>query len=55
LIYKLHHETFLPSLAEGKEKIIMRRSEIGKRLGEMAPSELIYYLNYNKEESEIKE
>jgi len=55
LIYKLHHETFLPSLGEGKEKIIMRRSEIGKRLGEMAPSELIYYLNYNKEESQIIE
>ena len=52
LIYKLHHETFLPSLREGSEKIIMRRAEIGKRLGEMAPSELIYYLNYNKEESE---
>ena len=52
LIYKLHHETFLPSLSEGKEKIIMRRSEIGRRIGEMAPSEIIYYLNYNKEESE---
>ena len=55
LIYKLHHETFLPSLGEGKEKIIMRRAEIGKRLGEMAPSELIYYLNYNKEESQMNE
>jgi len=53
LIHKLHHETFLPSLAEGKEKIIMRRAEIGKRLGEMTPIELIYYLNYNKQESEI--
>jgi hypothetical protein len=55
LIYKLHHEVFLPSLAQGQEKIIMRRSEISKRLCEMAPSELIYYLNYNKEESEINE
>lgn len=54
LIYKLHHEIFLQSLGEGKEKIIMRRGEIGKRLCEMAPSELIYYLNYNKTESEMK-
>jgi hypothetical protein len=53
LIHKLHHETFLPSLGEGEEKIIMRRAEIGKRLGEMTPSELIYYLNYNKQESQI--
>jgi hypothetical protein len=53
LIHKLHHEIFLPSLVEGEEKIIMRRAEIGKRLGEMTPSELIYYLNYNKQESEI--
>jgi hypothetical protein len=53
LIHKLHHEVFLPSLGEGKEKIIMRRAEIGKHLGEMTPSELIYYLNYNKEESQI--
>jgi hypothetical protein len=54
LIYKLHHETFLPSLGEGKDKIIMRRSEIGKRLCEMAPSELIYHLNYNNEEAKLK-
>jgi hypothetical protein len=54
LIYKLHHEIFLPSLAEGKDKLIMRRSEIGKRIGEMPPSEIIYYLNYNKEELEVK-
>ena len=51
LIYKLHHEIYLPSLTEGNEKIIMRRAEIGKQLGQMLPSELIYYLNYNKEES----
>jgi hypothetical protein len=53
LIYKLHHEVYLPSLAEGKEKIIMRRGEIGKQLGQLLPSELIYYLNYNKEEANI--
>lgn len=52
LIYKLHHDVYLPSLAEGNEKIIMRRSEIGKRIGQMAPIEIIYYLNYNKDENE---
>ena len=51
LIHKLHHEVYLPSLSEGKDKIIMRRGEIGKQLGQLSPSELIYYLNYNKEES----
>jgi len=53
LIYKLHHEVYLPSLAEGNEKIIMRRGEIGKQIGQFSPSELIYYLNYNKEEANI--
>jgi len=48
IIYKLHHNIYLTSLGEGKEKIIMRRSEIGKHVIAMAPSELIYYLNYNK-------
>ena len=47
IIYKLHHDIYLTSLGEGKDKIIMRRSEIGKHVGAMAPSELIYYLNYN--------
>ncbi len=51
LIYKLHHEVFLPSLVEGNEKIIMRRSEIGKHIGQLAPNVLIYHLNYNKEEA----
>lgn len=53
LIHKLHHEVYLPSLAEGKEKIVMRRGEIGKQIGKLSPSELIYYLNYNKEEANI--
>jgi hypothetical protein len=30
----------------------MRRSEISKRIIEMAPTEIIYYLNYNKVECE---
>jgi hypothetical protein len=63
LIYKLHHEVFLPSLVKregdndndnNSNRIIMRRTEIGKRLVEMPPSELIYYLNYNKDEPKIE-
>ena len=51
LIYKLHHEVFLPSL-KAQERIIMRRAEIGRHLMELSPNELIYYLNYNKTEAE---
>jgi hypothetical protein len=44
MIYKLHHEVYLPSLAG--EKKIMKRSEVKKWLIDMPPSEVIYYLNY---------
>lgn len=50
LIYRLHHEVYLPSLQKG-EKIIMRLSEIAKYIGNLEPSELIYYLNYHIEEN----
>lgn len=42
LIHKLHHEVYIPSIATGK--IIMRRSEVRKRLLEIPPSEIFYYL-----------
>jgi hypothetical protein len=42
LIHKLHHEVYIPSIAT--EKIIMRRSEVRKRLLEISPSEIFYYL-----------
>jgi len=44
LIYKLHHEVYIPSLAG--EKVIMKRPEVKKWLLNMPPSEVIYYLNY---------
>lgn len=50
LIYRLHHEVYLPSLQNG-EKIIMRLSEIAKYIENVEPSELIYYLNYHLEEN----
>jgi hypothetical protein len=49
LIYKIHHEVFIPSIATG-EKLIMRRAEIKKYILNLSPTELIYYLNYNKEQ-----
>lgn len=49
LIYKLHHNVYLPSLASG-EKIIMRRSEIKKRLNDLSVSELFYYLQSSTED-----
>jgi hypothetical protein len=51
IIYKLHHDVYLPSIST-ENKLIMRRSEISKRIAEMAPTEIIYYLNYNKVENE---
>ena len=50
LIYRIHHEIYLPSLYS-EEKIIMRLSEIAKYIGTLEPSELIYYLNYHIEEN----
>ena len=50
LIYRIHHEVYLPSLKNG-EKIIMRLSEIAKYIEKVEPSELIYYLNYHVEEN----
>jgi hypothetical protein len=49
LIYKIHHEVFIPSIATG-EKLIMRRAEIKKYILNLSPTELIYYLNYNKDQ-----
>lgn len=42
IIYKLHHEVYLPSIAT--EKIIMKRAEVKKQVLQMPPSEIIYYL-----------
>jgi hypothetical protein len=42
LIYKLHHEVYIPSLH--KKKIIMRRPEVYKQLLEFPPNMLFHYL-----------
>ena len=52
LIYKLHHEVYLPSLS--KTKIIMKRGEIFKHLLELPPSTLFHYL-YMREELKTEE
>ena len=52
LIYKLHHEVYLPSLSQ--TKIIMKRAVIFKHLLEFPPSSLFHYL-YLTEEPETEE
>ena len=46
VIYKLHHNVYLPSLA--KEKIIMKKPVIFQHIIDMHPVEIIYYLNFNR-------
>ena len=46
LIYKIHHELFLPCLKD--EKMIIRRSVINEFLKKIEPSVMIYYLNYSE-------
>ncbi len=49
LIYKLHHEVYLPSIANGSQcRLIMKRPVIQKWLETLEPAELIFYLNYPK-------
>jgi len=45
LIYKLHHEVFIPSIATGKKRI-MRKSEVNAFLDTLTPGFIMYYLNY---------
>ena len=49
LIYRIHHTVYLPSINSGERKI-MRLREIAEYIGNLDPSELIYYLNYHIEE-----
>jgi len=51
LIYRIHHTVYIPSLNGGERKI-MRLAEIAKFIGNLDPSELIYYLNYHMEENQ---
>jgi len=52
LIYKLHHEVYLPSLSQ--TKLIMKRAVIFKHLLEFPPSSLFHYLYLIEEEEEPK-
>jgi len=45
LIYKLHHEVFIPSIVAG-EKRIMKKAEISAFLDTLTPGYLMHYLNY---------
>jgi len=44
VIYKLHHEVYIPSLA--CEKIIMKKKVVRENILKMTPSYLIHFLNY---------
>ena len=48
LVYKLHHEIYIPSLVSNS-KIIMRRNVIADFVSiNVTPSEVLFYLNYNR-------
>jgi hypothetical protein len=50
LIYKIHHEVFLPAKTSG-EPIIIRRQVVADYINKLSPNVLLYYLNYNKKEN----
>lgn len=52
LIYKVHHEVYLPSKL-GEEPLIIRRSVIADYVAKLSPNVLLYYLNYNKKENAL--
>jgi hypothetical protein len=45
LVYKLHHEIFIPSMANGS-KIIIKRDVVTDFISKIDPKSLIYYLNW---------
>ena len=45
LVYKMHHEVYLPSLST-ESKTIMKRKVVSDYVKNLTPGELIYYLNY---------
>ena len=48
LVYKVHHEVFIPSVASG-EKIIVKREVVADYINKIDPKSLIYYLNWKDE------
>lgn len=52
LIYKIHHEVFLPSKLNG-EPMIIRRQVVSDYINKLSPNLLLYYLNYNKKENAL--
>jgi len=50
LVYKIHHEVFIPSMA-ASSKIIVKREVVADFISKIDPKSLIYYLNW-KDKSE---
>ena len=48
LVYKLHHELFLPSLIEPNEKLIIRKAVVSNFIQTVELKSLIFYLNYTE-------
>ena len=44
LVYKLHHEVFIPSMAAG-EKLVMRKPVVDEFLSRLSPGALLHYLS----------
>lgn len=45
LVYKIHHEVFIPSMVNGS-KIIVKREVVADYVDKLDPKSLIYYLNW---------
>jgi hypothetical protein len=52
IIYKIHHEVFLPSKLT-QTPLIIRRSVVADYINKMTPSALLFHLNYNKTENAL--
>jgi len=49
LVYKIHHEVFIPSVESGS-KIIIKREVIADYINKLDPKSLIFYLNWKDKE-----
>lgn len=53
-VARIHHNLFIPSMANGGPKLIITRTVVKDHFETLTPSELIYYLNYDKRQIAVK-
>jgi len=46
-IYRLHHDVYIPSI-HSKKKIIITKDIVNEYINKLEPSEIMYYLQYNR-------